>query len=48
MTLATNYTLTQLIEAALDQPQPTPELVAALQKALTARQHHWRDRSRDA
>lgn len=37
----------KLVEAALDQPNPTPELTKALNDVLTAQKHPVRDRSRD-
>lgn len=37
----------KLMEAALDQPRPTPALVAALNDVLTAERHPNRDRTRD-
>lgn len=37
----------ELLEAALDQPNPTKRLVWALQDVLTLRRHPDRDKSRD-
>ena len=37
----------KLVEAALDQPGPSPELAAALNEVLTVSQHPDRDLSRD-
>lgn len=37
----------RLVEAALDQPNPTPALKAALNDLLTALKHPARDRARD-
>lgn len=41
------YTLNRVLEAALDQPNPSPALTRAIQDVLTARRHPDRDRSRD-
>lgn len=37
----------RLIDAALEQPQPCPDLARALQGYLTFTKHRHRDRSRD-
>lgn len=47
MTTKLNGYLTALVEAALDQPNPTPELKAALNEVLTLSRHKARDLSRD-
>lgn len=41
------YQIEKLVEAALDQPNPTKELQSALADVLTAMKHPMRDLSRD-
>lgn len=45
--LATAELTERVIEAALDEPGPTPALKRALQEFLTYTKHRHRDRSRD-